>query len=121
MHVTRTPQTHATPRTGAPITHDNHKQIIRTARHWLRVSPGKIIVAQTKSALHRTRLQVLHHKIFSVLFFYKGHGQTAPVLALCLSSQTEKNEKNFIFFTFLDLKRISYEFHIIDLNGYLIF
>jgi len=101
LHVTRTPQTHATPRTGAPITHDNHKQIIRTARHWLRVSPGKIIVAQTKSALHRTRLQVLHHKNFSVLFFYKGHGQTAPVLGFCRNSPTEKSEKNFSSFQFV--------------------
>jgi len=100
LHVTRTPQTHATPRTGAPITHDNHKQIIRTARHWLRVSPGKIIVAQTKSALHRTRLQVLHHKIFSVLFFYKGHGQTAPGLGFYRISPTEKIEKDFSAFQF---------------------
>ncbi|WP_255601921.1 hypothetical protein [Pantoea sp. OVA07A] len=41
MPVTRTPQTHDAPRKGAPITHDNHKQIIRTARHWLRVSTAK--------------------------------------------------------------------------------
>jgi len=96
--VTRTPQTHATPRTGAPITHDNHKQIIRTARHWLRVSPGKIIVAQTKSALHRTRLQVLHHINFSVLFFYKPICQPAPLAALCGKLQTEKVENKFSYF-----------------------
>ncbi|CUU22755.1 hypothetical protein EM595_0518 [Duffyella gerundensis] len=36
---------------------------------------------QTKSALHRTRLQVLDHKNFSFLFFYKGHGQSAWLLA----------------------------------------
>jgi len=63
LPVTRTSQTHDAPRKGAPIT---HQQIIRTARHWLRVSTGKIIAPQTKSALHRTRLQVLHHKNFSV-------------------------------------------------------
>nr|WP_223265978.1 hypothetical protein [Pantoea vagans] len=100
MPVTRTPQTHDAPRKGAPITHDNHKQIIRTARHWLRVSTGKIIVPQTKSALHRTRLQVLDHENFSVLFFYKGYGQTAPVLGLCRISPTEKSEKDFIVFQF---------------------
>jgi len=31
----------------------------------------KIKRSQTKTALHRTRLQVLDRKIFSVLFFYK--------------------------------------------------
>ncbi|MEN4565558.1 hypothetical protein [Pantoea agglomerans] len=100
MPVTRTPQTHDAPRKGAPITHDNHKQIIRTARHWLRVSTGKIIVLQTKSALHRTRLQVLHHKNFSVCFFYKRYGQPARLLGFCQSPPTEKSEKNFRVFQF---------------------
>jgi hypothetical protein len=100
LPVTRTHQTHDAPRKGAPITHNNHKQIIRTARHWLRVSTGKIIVPQTKSALHRTRLQVLHHKNFSVLFFYKEYGQSAWQLAFCQSPQTEKSEKNFSAFQF---------------------
>ncbi|EOC5807547.1 hypothetical protein ACI49Z_003574 [Cronobacter turicensis] len=31
----------------------------------------KIKLSQTKTALHRTRLQVLDRKNFSVLFFYK--------------------------------------------------
>jgi len=82
------------------ITHDYPRQIIRRAWHWLRVSTGKIIAAQTKSALHRTRLQVLHHKNFSVLFFYKRHGQTAPVLKFHRSSPTEKSEKDFSPFQF---------------------
>jgi len=81
LPVTRTPQTHDAPRKGAPITHDYPLQIIRRAWHWLRVSPGKIIAAQTKSALHRTRLRVLHHKNFSVLFFYKPVRQSAWLLA----------------------------------------
>jgi len=60
---------------------------------------------QTNSALHRTRHQVLHHKNFSVLFFYKGHGQIAPVLAFCNSSQTEKIEENFSAFQFFGSKQ----------------
>jgi len=108
LPVTRTPQTHAALRAGATITHNYLRQIIRRAWHWLRVSPGKIIAVKTKSALHRTRLQVLDHKNFSVLFFYNGHGQTAPLLVFCLSSPTEKSEKNFSVFQFsgslLDLR-----------------
>ncbi|MEN4714958.1 hypothetical protein [Pantoea agglomerans] len=61
---------------------------------------GKIIVQQTKSALHRTRLQVLDHKNFSVLLFYKGHGQPALLLAFSQGPPTEKNEKNFTYFQF---------------------
>jgi len=94
-----------------PSLHGNHKQIIRTARHWLRVSTGKTIVRQTKSALHRTRLQVLHHKNFSVLFFYKRHGQTALVLKFRRSSPTEKSEKDFRLFQFpgsvMDLRSVA--------------
>ncbi|MDU4128997.1 hypothetical protein [Pantoea sp.] len=101
MPVTSTPQTHDAPRTGAAITHDYPRQIIRRAWQRLRVSPGKIIVAQTKSALHRTRLQVLHHENFSVLFFYKRYGQPARLLAFCRSSPTEKSEKNFSDFQFI--------------------
>jgi len=61
---------------------------------------GKIIAAQTKSALHRTRLQVLDHKNFSVLFFYKQYDQSAWLLACYQSLSTEQNEKNFRFFQF---------------------
>lgn len=50
------------------ITHHNHLQIICRAWHWLRVSPGKIIVAQIKTALHRSRLQVLFGKNFQFCF-----------------------------------------------------
>jgi hypothetical protein len=60
----------------------------------------KINMSQTKSALHRTRLQVLHHKNFSVLFFYKFPHLSAPWLAFCQSSPIEKNEKNFSDFQF---------------------
>jgi len=100
LPVTRTPQTHAAPRAGATITHDNLRQIIRRAWHWLRVSPGKIIAEQTKSTLHRTRLQVLDHKNSSVLFFYKRYGQPARLLAFFQSSLTKKSEKNFSAFQF---------------------
>jgi hypothetical protein len=62
--------------------------------------PDKINVSPTKTALHRTRLRVLHHKIFSVLFFYKLVLQSAPLLALCWISETESNEKNFSVFQF---------------------
>ncbi|WP_225318226.1 hypothetical protein [Cronobacter muytjensii] len=62
--------------------------------------PHKIKRSQTKTALHRTRLQVLDRKIFSVLFFYKRHGQTAPALAHCQKSETEMIENNFGVFHF---------------------
>jgi len=60
--------------------------------------PDKINVSPTKTALHRTRLRVLLHKKFSVLFFYKPVRQSAPLLAFCRSSATERIEKNFSFF-----------------------
>jgi len=62
--------------------------------------PDKINVSQTKTALHRTRLRVLDHKSFSVLFFYKPHSQPAPLLAVCRKTKTEKIEKNFSVFHF---------------------
>ncbi|HBR91131.1 MAG TPA: hypothetical protein DEA77_05450 [Acinetobacter nosocomialis] len=55
---------------------------------------------KTKIALHRTRLRVLDHKNFSVLFFYKPDRQPAPVLAVCRKTKTEKIEKNFSIFQF---------------------
>jgi len=60
--------------------------------------PDKINVSQTKTALHRTRLRFLDLEFFSVLFFYKQHRQTAPRLAACQRTGTEKIERNFIFF-----------------------
>ncbi|ELC7393265.1 hypothetical protein RJO89_002287 [Enterobacter asburiae] len=54
----------------------------------------------TKMALHRTRLRFLDHKTFSVLFFFKPHRQTAPVLAALRKNRTEKIEKNFSVFHF---------------------
>ncbi|WFV97639.1 hypothetical protein [Klebsiella aerogenes] len=60
--------------------------------------PDIINLSVTKTALHRTRLRVLDHKNFSVLFFYKPDRQTAPVLAAYRKSKTEKIEKNFRFF-----------------------
>ncbi|WP_318392756.1 hypothetical protein [Enterobacter sp.] len=55
-------------------------------------------MSQTKTALHRTRLHVLDQKKISVLFFYKPDRQPAPVLATSHKKQTEKIEKNYIFF-----------------------
>ncbi|WP_373963122.1 hypothetical protein [Kosakonia sacchari] len=55
-------------------------------------------VSQTKTALHRTRLRVLDRENFSVLFFYKTYSQTAPLLAACGKTKTEKIEKNFSVF-----------------------
>ncbi|HCM7348705.1 TPA: hypothetical protein N3292_002293 [Klebsiella pneumoniae] len=54
----------------------------------------------TKTALHRTRLRFLDHKIFSVLFFYKPDRQPAPLLAALRKIRTEKIEKNFSVFHF---------------------
>ncbi|HBM3076836.1 TPA: hypothetical protein O4E86_000876 [Klebsiella oxytoca] len=55
-------------------------------------------MSATEMALHRTRLRVLDHKNFSVLFFYKRHRRAAPLLAVCGKLATEKIEKNFSFF-----------------------
>lgn len=57
----------------------------------------------TETALHRTRLHTLRYKVFSVLIFYKTTRQPAPWLGLCAISPTEKIEKNFSIFQFLDL------------------
>ena len=59
--------------------------------------------SQTKTALHRTRLRVLEHKNFAVLFFYKPSRQTAPPLAAWQRTATEKIEKNFSNFHFQGL------------------
>ncbi|EKN5087439.1 hypothetical protein ACWV3E_003884 [Yersinia enterocolitica] len=57
----------------------------------------------TETALHRTRLHTLRYKVFSVLNSYKTNRQPAPWLGLCRVSPTEKIEKNFSIFQFLDL------------------
>ncbi|HGK6777929.1 TPA: hypothetical protein ACJ5GP_002020 [Yersinia enterocolitica] len=57
----------------------------------------------TETALHRTRLHTLRYKVFSVLNSYKTPCQPAPWLGLCGNSPTEKIEKNFSVFQFLDL------------------
>ncbi|PHZ21400.1 hypothetical protein CS534_01435 [Yersinia ruckeri] len=57
----------------------------------------------TETALHRTRLHTLRYKVFSVLNSYKTPHQPAPWLGLCSVSPTEKIEKNFSEFQFLDL------------------
>ncbi|WP_074007353.1 hypothetical protein [Yersinia bercovieri] len=57
----------------------------------------------TETALHRTRLHTLRYKVFSVLNSYKTPRQPAPWLGLYSVSPTEKNEKNFSVFQFLDL------------------
>ncbi|WP_230633106.1 hypothetical protein [Citrobacter amalonaticus] len=44
-------------------------------------------------------------EIFSVLFFYKPDRQTAPPLAACRKTQTEKIEKNFIILQFHGSKK----------------
>ncbi|MDK1710796.1 hypothetical protein QOM18_21050 [Serratia marcescens] len=57
-------------------------------------------VRTTKTALHRTRLRVLDHKNFSVLFFYKSPRQPAPLLGFYEQSQTENFETDFRFLQF---------------------
>ncbi|EGT4953038.1 hypothetical protein CVY60_20285 [Cronobacter sakazakii] len=54
----------------------------------------------TKTALHRTRLRVLDHKIFSVLSFYSRYRQPAPLPGWRARKQTEKVERNFTVFHF---------------------
>ncbi|MCV9896639.1 UNVERIFIED_CONTAM: hypothetical protein E7W76_12995 [Cronobacter sakazakii] len=51
-------------------------------------------------ALHRTRLRVLDHKIFSVLSFYGRYRQPAPLPGRRARKQTEKVERNFTVFHF---------------------
>ena len=58
----------------------------------------------TETALHRPRLHTLRYKVFSVLIFYKTSRQPAPWLGLCSILPTEKVEKNFSVFQFLDLE-----------------
>jgi hypothetical protein len=60
-------------------------------------------VFATETALHRTRLHVLDQEIFSVLNSYKPPRQGAPCLGLYEQTQTEKIEKSFSVFQFLDL------------------
>ncbi|EPA3423627.1 TPA: hypothetical protein PXQ25_003713 [Yersinia enterocolitica] len=57
----------------------------------------------TETALHRTRLHTLRYKVFSVLNSYKTTRQPAPWLGLYGVLPTEKIEKNFSEFQFLDL------------------
>ncbi|HEN3316486.1 TPA: hypothetical protein U5D62_000360 [Yersinia enterocolitica] len=59
----------------------------------------------TETALHRTRLHTLRYKVFSVLIFYKTPRQPAPWQGICGNSPTEKIEKNFSVFQFLDLSK----------------
>ncbi|MFS3559662.1 hypothetical protein [Citrobacter braakii] len=56
--------------------------------------------SQTKTALHRTRLQFLDRYNFPVFLFFKPDRQTASVLAACGKSPTEKIERNFSNFQF---------------------
>ncbi|PPC68997.1 hypothetical protein C1Y42_17960 [Pantoea sp. ICBG 985] len=56
--------------------------------------------SQTKSALQRTRLRVLHQENFSVLFFYKPPRRAALLLASCRILLTEIVEKIFSTFQF---------------------
>ncbi|EMK7712126.1 TPA: hypothetical protein ACPY5Y_000856 [Yersinia enterocolitica] len=58
----------------------------------------------TETALHRTRLHTLRYKVFSVLNSYKKNRQPAPWLGPYSVSSTEKIEKNFSVFQFLDLE-----------------
>ncbi|WP_274850554.1 hypothetical protein [Serratia marcescens] len=72
-----------------------------------RQNPHGINVTLTETALHRTRLRNLDQEIFSVLIFYKTPRRAAPRLGLCEQSQTEKIEKNFSVFQFLDRAKLS--------------
>jgi len=100
MPATRPHRTPSERRTGATIRpyypQMDHPHSVALAQP----QPDKINVSPTKTALHRTRLRVLHHKIFSVLFFYKPIHQSAPLLALCRRSPTESIEKNFSVFQY---------------------
>jgi len=62
--------------------------------------PDKINGAETKTALHRTRLPFLDLKVFSVSDFYKPDRQPAPPLGLCGKTQTVKIEEDFSGFQF---------------------
>ncbi|WP_245759477.1 hypothetical protein [Yersinia ruckeri] len=67
-------------------------------------NPHERNVIPTETALHRTRLHTLRYKVFSVLNSYKTPRQPAPWLGLCSVLPTEKIEKNFSVFQFLDLE-----------------
>ncbi|HCM9272653.1 TPA: hypothetical protein N5L20_001429 [Enterobacter kobei] len=70
------------------------------SRALARYSMAKKIFRRPKSHYTGTRLRFLDHKNFSVLFFFKPHRQTAPVLAALRKTRTEKIEKNFSVFQF---------------------
>ncbi|RNT33153.1 hypothetical protein B9031_001100 [Klebsiella aerogenes] len=59
-----------------------------------------------KIALHRTRLRVLDHKIFSVLSFYRRYRQPAPLPGRRARKQTEKVERNFTVFHFQSFTKL---------------
>ncbi|EOL8965843.1 hypothetical protein ACM92D_001815 [Cronobacter dublinensis] len=60
----------------------------------------------TKIALHRTRLRVLDHKIFSVLSFYKRYCRPAPLPGWGARKQTEKGKRNFTVFHFQAFEKL---------------
>ncbi|MHA3541226.1 hypothetical protein ACX1G6_11080 [Yersinia enterocolitica] len=68
----------------------------------------------TETALHRTRLHTLRYKVFSVLNSYKTTRQLAPWLGLCSVLPTEKIEKNFSVFQFLDLSVDHEDIYLIE-------
>ncbi|WP_261427859.1 hypothetical protein [Serratia proteamaculans] len=82
-------------------THSN-KSDHRSTEPPARQNRHEINVTPTETALHRTRLHDLDQEIISVLIFFKPPRQAAPCLGLCEQSQTEKIEKNFMFFQFSD-------------------
>ncbi|MGP0944135.1 hypothetical protein [Serratia sp. CY74737] len=87
----------------------DHRSSVPPARQ----KPHEINILPTKTALHRTRLRNLDQEIFSVLIFYKIPRRAAPRLGLCEHSQTEKIEKNFSVFQFLD-RAVLWVFYLTD-------
>lgn len=100
MPATRPHRTHWATRTGAGCAAPTRNRIKTSPPRWRLHSTDKIMYSFTKTALHRNRLRVLHHKNFSVLVLYKPPRQPAPLLAFCRSSPTEKSEKKFSLFQF---------------------
>ncbi|MGP3160540.1 hypothetical protein [Serratia nevei] len=86
----------------SPATIPENKSEHRSSVPPARQKPYEINILPMKTALHRTRLRNLDQEIFSVLIFYKTPRRVVPRLGLCEQIQTEKIEKNFSVFQFLD-------------------
>jgi len=97
------PQTHDAPRKRAPFRHDNHKQIIRTARHWLRVSTAKLSSGRQNRRYTAPACRFCIIKIFQFYFFTKGMARPRRCWVSAGVRQLKRAQWISVFFSCLDL------------------